>query len=473
LEDTVSDLQAQIARLNASVRQWLDARDQLEPMQQRLSQVTERCNDILNRWTATDERHAHAVAEVEARLGEWSAIENRLQQESVQRIRDLERRIEHEWKTLREVNEAPAQQLREQATALGETCVAAANLALRSFERAEARFAALENDLQERLNQLSRDVQAAVAELREQGAGRRPAIGSNVEPFPLDGVMRIHEGLRDADGGAAKSAAPGRQLSTTAVALADGSEHDVNSVRDRLRSAESGFPRRAPDVLQLPTSGAHAEGAPAELHRHETDGSVAAGFRRYVLVLAGIIVATAIGIGFFVQRTLSARLDEAAARATAAERQSQSISDAAARQIASTRADADRQIAEARQTAQRAEIVSNVLTAPDLIRFNLVASGGADASYAQLLWSRTRGMVLSGGHVAAPPPGSTYQLWLLTDADPVSGGTFVPDATGRVTLAIDPVPKVPRRVTGAEITLEPSGGAPAPSGPPVLARAQD
>jgi len=449
LEDTVSDLQAQIERLNASVRQWLDARDQLEPMQQRLSQVTERCNDILNRWTATDERHAHAVAEVEARLGEWSAIENRLQQESVQRIRDLERRIEHEWKTLRDVNEAPAQQLREQATALGETCVAAANLALRSFERAEARFAALESDLQERLNQLSRDVQAAITEMREQGAGRRPAIGSNVEPFPLDGVMRIHEGLRDADGGAATSAAPGRQLSTAAVALADGSEHDVHSVRDRLRSAESGFPRRAPD------------------------GSAAAGFRRYLLVVAGIVVAIAIGIGFFVQRTLSARLDEAAARATAAERQSQSISDAAARQIASTRADADRQIAEALQTAQRAEIVSNVLTAPDLIRFNLVASGGADGSYAQVLWSRTRGMVLSGGHVAAPPSGSTYQLWLLTDADPVSGGTFVPDGTGRVTLAIDPVPKVPRRVTGAAITLEPSGGAPAPSGPPVLARAQD
>ena len=416
LEDTISDLQAQIERLSSSVREWLDTRDQL------------------------DDRHAHAVAQVEARLGEWSSIENRLQQESVQRIRELEQKIEHEWKALRDVHEAPAQQLREQAAALGETCVAAANLALRGFERVEARFAALETDLQERLSQLSRDVQAAIAEMRRD-AGRRGALGPGVEPFPLQGIMRIHEELRDGTAAPADSAP--RQLTAAIV--------DV--------------------PITLPAAGPEGPG----LHVTGQDAAAPSsgdGLRRYALIVGGTVVVIAIVVGVIVQRQVSAQLANATSRAAAAERQSQAASDAATRQIAATRAEADRQIAEAHQAALKAEIVSNLLAAPDLIRFSLTGSGDAARAYAQLLWSRTRGMVLSGVRMPAPPNGGTYQLWLLTDTDPVSAGLFVPDASGRITLATDTAPNIPRRVTGAAVTLEPPGGGSSPSGITVLARAQ-
>ena len=121
------------------------------PMEQRLSALTERCAEILNRWSDNDQRHADAIKQLESKLNDWNAIEQRLEQDSLQRIREFEGTIEHEWSQLRQLHAEPVKQLREQTATLGETCVAAANLALRGFERAESRFAALEADLQERL----------------------------------------------------------------------------------------------------------------------------------------------------------------------------------------------------------------------------------------------------------------------------------------------------------------------------------
>src|SRR5262249_46868741 len=133
------------------------------------------------------------------------------------------------------------------------------------------------------------------------------------------------------------------------------------------------------------------------------------------------------------------------------------------------RDEANRQIAAARESAQRAETVGAILTAPDLIRFTLT-SGAADRSSAQVLWSRTRGLVLSASRLPAAPPESIYQLWLKTNAESVSAGIFAPDSTGRATLVTDVPPQVPGPVVGAEVTIEPSGGRSAPSGRTLLAR---
>ena len=80
----------------------------------------------------------------------------------------------------------------------------------------------------------------------------------------------------------------------------------------------------------------------------------------------------------------------------------------------------------------------------------------------QVLWSRTRGVVFSGVRLAPTSVGMTYQLWMLTDGVPVTAGTFVPDASGRVTFTAD-APRVPRAVIGAALTLEPAGGSARPS----------
>jgi anti-sigma-K factor RskA len=193
---------------------------------------------------------------------------------------------------------------------------------------------------------------------------------------------------------------------------------------------------------------------------------------RITLAGAAVVIVAAAFLAIRFQGQINARLDAAAARATAAEQQAATASENATRQIAATKADADRQIAEARQAALKAEVVSNLLAAPDLIRFNLVGTGDAERAYAQVLWSRTRGMVVSGSRLPALPAGSVYQVWLLTETEPVSAGLLTPDASGRATMMVETPPSVPRRVVGANVTVEPAGGAAAPSGAVVLARPQ-
>jgi hypothetical protein len=180
-------------------------------------------------------------------------------------------------------------------------------------------------------------------------------------------------------------------------------------------------------------------------------------------------VIAAAALVFAVGRQLERRLNEATDRVAAAERQAMAATQLANKEVVVARQEANRQIAEARESAQRAEIVGAILTAPDLIRFNL-ASASVDRSSAQLLWSRTRGLVLSASRLPAAPPDTMYQLWLKTSAESVSAGVFVPDAIGRATLVTDVPPKIVGPVVGAEVTVEPSGGGSVPSGRALLVR---
>src|SRR4029077_3413596 len=125
-------------------------------------------------------------------------------------------------------------------------------------------------------------------------------------------------------------------------------------------------------------------------------------------------------------------------------------------------------IAQARETATKAQLTSDVLAAPDLVRFNLTGGEGPTRVSAQLLWSRSRGMVFSGSRLPAAPAGSTYQIWLLTAGAPVNGGTFTPHDSARAPTATAPPPDVPRPLTGVRVTLESTPGAPEPSGTIVL-----
>jgi hypothetical protein len=106
------------------------------------------------------------------------------------------------------------------------------------------------------------------------------------------------------------------------------------------------------------------------------------------------------------------------------------------------------------------------------MRFNLVGTEAAARASAQLLFSRSQGMVFSGSHLQSPGSGRVYQIWLLTATDPVSAGTITPDDSGRVTFATDRPPEVPRAILGARVTVEPAPGRQAPSDQTVLSRAQ-
>jgi hypothetical protein len=283
----------------------------------------------------------------------------------------------------------------------------------------------------ENLTEVSRGLQALLADLRLSASTHGTSHSAN---WPLERVVNLHDELRRTThgNGDGENSLP-----------ADASHSLARRVHllEAAREQQAGPHRVEPS----PTK-------PGWVYAASAAAAVAA------ILLVVVVV-----------RWIETRLDDASARVAAAEQQVLSTTQKANQEVTAARQDADRQIAEARQLAQRAETVGVILTAPDLIRFNLT-SGETNGSSAQLLWSRTRGLVLSGSRLPAAPPESTYQLWLVTSTQSVGAGLFVPDDAGRATLVVDAPPRVPGPVVGAAVTIEPSGGRTTPTGRTLLAR---
>jgi hypothetical protein len=457
LEQRLSKLEAQLDRFSLTLHQWQQTQQHLQPMESRLAQLIEQSNDVLERWTATDQRHAHAVGEVESRLQDWNAIETRLGHDANQRILEFEQTMQHELSALRQLHEEPVKQLREQAASLGEICVAATS-SVTGLERTESRFAALEADLHLRLNELARGLQAVVAELRSGSDHRAQTPTGGAAAWPLEDVVRLHDDLRRSVQGRDSLPSPNRDSSASEKVAA-------SRPPLQLPEAAAALAGRVESLEQAVTVG--REEVAKAVDRSERERRT--WYVAFALLALGVIGAGALAFGL--QRRVDTKLNEAAARVTTAERQAEAAAQLANQRVAATREDADHKIAEAEQTARKAQTVSDVLAAPDLVRFNVTSEATTPRSYGQMLWSRSRGLVFSGSRVPAAPAGTTYQVWLLTSGEPVSAGLFVPDAAGRVMLVAADPPKVPRAVTGVAVTLEPTGGRPAPSGPTLLARA--
>lgn len=437
LELAISDLQSQIERLTEALQRWQQAEHQIQPLEDRLSNLSQRGSEILDRLAAADERQAHAVSEVESKLIDWHAVERRLHQDSLDRIRALEQTIEQEWQGIRALHEEPLRQLREQAAALGETSMAAASLSLRGYERAEARLAAIEADLRTQLSQLSRDVRAALDDVKRAAAGGAAALPAPAAaPFPLDRVLRIHEELRDG--------APAPPVAALPPAPA----------------APSDEPRQLPAALTARLDKIERELSQEKQDVQETVEK-ARGLRRDWRVGVALVVGALAVVGLLGYR-LQQSLDDASERVAAAERQAMD----ADREIRSARAETTA----AREAASRAELVSSILAAPDLLRFALAGVGDAGAARGHVMWSRSTGVVMSASTLPALPNGLEYHVWMLSPVAPTRVGAVGIDGSGRGTLIATNL-VLPRPVNGVAVTLEAIGASgPVPSGTTVLAR---
>jgi anti-sigma-K factor RskA len=79
-----------------------------------------------------------------------------------------------------------------------------------------------------------------------------------------------------------------------------------------------------------------------------------------------------------------------------------------------------------------------------------------------LVVGRDRRGVLVVRHLPAPPPGKTYEAWIIEGGRPRAAGTF-----GRTEIVVLPHPVPPNAVVA--ITIEPRGGSPQPTQKPLTA----
>src|SRR5258708_12101020 len=119
-----------------------------------------------------------------------------------------------------------------------------------------------------------------------------------------------------------------------------------------------------------------------------------------LLLAMGVVTAGVLGT------RLQPRVTAATTRVSQAEQQAQVPTKTASEQIAAARDEAAHQIAEARDAAVKAQMIGDVLAAPDLVRYNLVGGNETAQFGAQALWSRSRVLGFSGSLLPPPPPPS-------------------------------------------------------------------
>lgn len=427
-ERRASELEVRLEQVGSALQQIRHAAGALHDVETRLSAMTAECTEILNRWAQNDERHAAAVLELHGRLSEWNDIERRLLHESTTRIHQFERSMQHEWQALRDKQEDPVKRLDAEAARVTETCLSAVDRALQGFDRAESRLAAMEEQVQDQMGALAREVRAALAELRDQP----PQIGER-RPWALDNIVRLHNELR---------AEPHTGSTERGLAFA-GPATEAMLALDRR-----------PDPPPLAPTAAADTAAPADPVPFWLQPSTHA----IALVLA---LVSAIGLYSYAQ--VQAGLQEVTVRAKAAEQNAADARTEAGREISAVRQQSDWRVASAEEAARGAQALGAILAASDLQRFGMV-EGASDRRAALVLWSRAEGVAFSAPRLAAPPPGQTYQLWLLTPSTATSAGIVPVGPDGRANVTFEPPAALPRPIFGVSLTLEPSGGSPQPTG---------
>ena len=501
--------------------------------EQRLSLLADQFAELLRRWSVLSERQTRAASRLESDLGEWNAAGIRLQDDTAKRLVDLDTRLQREWQELRERYEAPVRRLHEDAASLTQVTIATASSAQQHFERSEARLCAIEDEIGRRLAELSRVMQGVSADIQAfrrqspdpateapplaiaSGVASSDADSETVVPGALLPEPANPEALEDSRSATERFTSLERAFAEQDAErrgseAAPATSPAVDALSERLTSLERALAEQAAEragSLKALAKSASAidtalerigvvertlgEGDRASAVSPSVDGLMerftalervlgerGAEMRevsqqvtrdvRVWRVAAALFALLALGSGVFAW-SLRRDVKDATQLAEEVRRDRGAITDSTERELAATRDTAARELKDAVEQTARARMISEVLAAPDVVRYDLVGRDTLTGAAAQLRWSRSRGLVFSGSRIPSPPADSAYQLWLVTRAGAIRAATFTPDDTGSVTIAA-PLPQAPGAIIGAMVTTEPAAGSEAPSGSPVLAR---
>ncbi len=127
------------------------------------------------------------------------------------------------------------------------------------------------------------------------------------------------------------------------------------------------------------------------------------------------------------------------------------------------------QLAQMSARLARDEYVISFVSAPGVATRELAPADAAAAARGEMYMypGETSAVVIFSG---LPPlgPGQVYQFWLADGATQVAGSTFEVDATGLARIVVE-APREVNAFSEVMVTVEPSGGSPAPSQEVVLA----
>lgn len=128
-------------------------------------------------------------------------------------------------------------------------------------------------------------------------------------------------------------------------------------------------------------------------------------------------------------------------------------------------AEVARLASEATTVAAQADLAVAILTATDMRRIDLQGFDLSRDATARAYWSGTKGLLIVADRLPVPPPGRTYQVWLIRDGTPgpVSAG-LIDGRLGRGMLIVPPPGGPTGRSVTVAVTDEPDGGLSAPSG---------
>ncbi len=98
---------------------------------------------------------------------------------------------------------------------------------------------------------------------------------------------------------------------------------------------------------------------------------------------------------------------------------------------------------------------------------SMVAQPAAPSAQGQMLVNPNSSEAYLVATLPPLPQDRVYQLWLVANGQRTSGGVFRPDEQGTASITVQ-APRPLNQYQAAGITVEPAGGSPHPTTPPVL-----
>lgn len=239
-------------------------------------------------------------------------------------------------------------------------------------------------------------------------------------------------------------------------AILAGYEGDLVGLAESVPAVEPSETTRH-RILRIPrdhTRSTRSDPSPGPVSRRRTGWPLAA-------ALAASLAALAVSLGVFWSQ---GKVSEDLARSRAAEERLEAEVERLRDDLGRARTELTR----TRVDMERLLVSVQSLGAPEGRAFVLAGLEGApEAGGASFIDPLTRRAAFYAYGLPKAPEGKTYQLWWIADGQPVSGGVFDVDETGRASLEVDRVPV--RDVDVWAVTVEPEGGVPQPTGEMVLA----